>query len=248
MAADALDKPMPYIGDKPQLYNVDCVGYESIMLGMFEVHYGPANEVLYDYGAPKVTELMPMYSRDGYHFSRPNRRSLIASTMHEGDWDRGYVQSVGGVCIINGDELWIYYSAFAGDEQAKDQPWTVNGCYFNGATGLAKMRRDGFASMDGTGTLLTRKMEMRGKTALCVNADGEVHVDVLDADGHLLAVSRPFSGNSTRAEITFPDFDAATLNDRVFRLRFHVNGSLYAFGFTDANGDFGGARAAGMVK
>lgn len=31
---DELDKPNPYIGFEPQLYNAYCVGYESVMLGM----------------------------------------------------------------------------------------------------------------------------------------------------------------------------------------------------------------------
>ena len=108
MTCDELDLPNPYIGMQPQLYNVDCIGYESIMLGMFQILYGPQNEICEENGIPKITELIPMYSRDGYHFTRPNRESLINASMHRGAWDRGYVQSVGGVCIINGDELWIY--------------------------------------------------------------------------------------------------------------------------------------------
>ena len=35
---------------------------------------------------------------------------------------------------------------------------------------------------------------------------------------------------------------------KVFRIKFNVDGELYSFGFTDENGDFGGARAAGVVK
>ncbi|MDY5230976.1 MAG: hypothetical protein SPH44_07600 [Eubacteriales bacterium] len=107
---------------------------------------------------PKITELMPMYSRDGYNFSRPNRESIINASLCKGSWGRGYVQSVGGTLIIHGDELWIYYAAFGGDEKLKHrQPWTLNGMYSNGATGLAKLRRDGFVSMNGIGALTTKK-------------------------------------------------------------------------------------------
>ena len=61
-----------------------------------------------------------------------------------------YSVFVGGVTIINGDELWIYYIAFAGDETKKNESETMNnGMYCNGATGIAKLRRDGFVSVKG---------------------------------------------------------------------------------------------------
>ena len=71
------------------------------MLGMFQIMYGPENDVCEKYGVPKITELMPMYSRDGYHFSRPSREAFITASMMKGTWDRGYVQSVGGGVIID---------------------------------------------------------------------------------------------------------------------------------------------------
>lgn len=248
LMCDDLDKPNPYIGAVPQLYNVDCVGYESIMLGMFQIHLGPENAVCEENGIPKITELIPMYSRDGYHFSRPCRDSFIQSSMYKGEWDRGYVQSVGGVTVINGDELWIYYIGFGGDENYHHQSWITNGVYRNGATGLAKLRRDGFVSMHGTGTLTTRKMQFSGKTSFFVNANGWVWVELLDEEGRFLDRTNTFEGNHTKAELCFEKTKVDELNDRVFRLCFHVRGDLYAFGFANAVGDFGGAHAAGIVK
>ncbi len=248
MACDALDRPNPYIGFMPQLYNVDAVGYESIMLGMFQIMYGPENNICEAAGVPKITELQPMFSRDGYHFSRPCRDSIIHASLVKGTWDRGYVQSVGGVCIINGDELWIYYAGFGGDENYSNQSWFTNGIYRNGATGLAKLRRDGFVSMEGEGCLTTRMLTCHGKNSLHINADGCVSADILSETGDVLARSVPFNGNSTNARLQFADFNIASLNDTVFRLRFHVSGALYAFGFADKSGDFGGAHAAGIVK
>ena len=244
---DALDLPHPYIGFTPQLYNVDCVGYESLMLGMFQIMYGPENGGCERYGVPKITELIPMYSRDGYHFSRPCRESLIHASMHPGAWDRGYVQSVGGVLVIHGEELWIYYSAFGGDPANRCLPWTKNGMYCNGATGLAKLRRDGFVSMNGTGRLTTRQLIMHGKTGMMVNVNGSVTVKILSPEGKTLAVSEPFTGDSTNQPIRFPQFDVSRLNDTPFRLELAVSGRLYAFGFTDATGDCGGAHAAGRL-
>lgn len=248
MAADELDQVNPYIGYAPQLYNVDCVGYESIMLGMFQISYGPENDQCEAAGVPKITELIPMYSRDGYHFSRPCRDSIVNASLYKGAWDRGYVQSVGGVTIIHGDELWIYYIGFAGDEAYKNQSWITNGIYRNGATGLAKLRRDGFVSMNGKGMLLTRKLTFHGKSSMSVNAKGKVWVEVLDTEGGVLAVSREFEGDSTNARLDFGEYCIADLNEKVFRLRFHVEGKLYSFGFADASGDFGGAHGAGSVN
>jgi len=248
MCTDELDLPNPYIGMKPQLYNVDCVGYESIMLGMFQIMYGPANEICEARGVPKITELIPMYSRDGYNFSRPCRDSIINASMYKGAWDRGYVQSVGGVTVINGDELWIYYIGFGGDEKYAGLHWSENGIYRNGATGIAKLRRDGFVSMNGDGTLVTRKLTVSGKSALCVNAVGKVSAEILDAEGHSIAVSSEFLGDSTKAALAFDEFDVSSLNGSVFRLKFNVCGKLYSFGFVDERDDFGGAHAAGIVK
>ena len=107
---------------------------------------------------------------------------------------------------------------------------------------------DGFVSMNGNGTLLTRKLEYMDKTELYINADGKVSVEVITADGTTLAISKPFEGNSTKAKIIFEDFDVCSLNNTVFRLKFNVCGKIYSFGFTDKNGDFGGAHAAGIVE
>ncbi|MBE7063482.1 MAG: glycosyl hydrolase family 32 [Ruminococcaceae bacterium] len=247
LSCDALDKPNPYIGMTPQLYNVDCVGYESIMLGMFQVTFGPENNICEAHGVPKITELIPMYSRDGYHFSRPCRDSIINASVGEGTWDRGYVQSVGGVTIIRGDELWIYYIGFAGDRARAGQSAMTNGMYSGGATGIAKLRRDGFVSLCGDGTLLTRKVCFTEKNAMYINASGRVQVQLLDAEGGEIATSRVFDGDSTKAEVVFDSYNVSTLSGHVFRIRFIVDGALYAFGFADATGNFGGASAAGEV-
>lgn len=248
LMCDELDKPNPYIGFEPQLYNVDCVGYESIMLGMFQIMYGPENNVCEANGVPKITELIPMFSRDGYNFSRPSRDSIINASMHKGSWDRGYVQSVGGVTIINGDELWIYYIGFAGDETHAGEKWFTNGIYRNGATGLAKLRRDGFVSMNGKGTLTTRKLEFSDKCAMFINAVGTVSAEILDESGNVLDKSSVFCGDSTKAELKFAKINIKDLNGKVFKIRFNVEGKLYSFGFIDEKGDFGGAHAAGVVE
>ncbi len=244
LACDESDTPNPYIGFGPQLYNVDAVGYESIMLGMFQIMYGPENNICEQYGVPKITELIPMYSRDGYHFTRPCRDSIINASMTRGSWDRGYVQSVGGVAVINGDELWIYYAGFGGDENYRNVSWFTNGIYRNGATGLAKLRRDGFVSMNGRGTLLTKRIVFSGKSRFRVNIDGTVKALLLDDSGSVLAETAEVNCNKTDLDF---GMDITEFNNRPLRVAFDVDGKLYSFAFTDKNGDSGGAHAAGMV-
>lgn len=246
---DEEDLPNPYIDYyQPDLYNVDCVGYESIMLGMFQILYGPDNVKCENAGVPKITELIPIFSRDGFHFTRPSKESIIKASMYEGAWDRGYIQSVGGVCVINGDELWIYYIGFAGDKNKAKVSWFKNGMYSNGALGVAKIRRDGFVSLSGKGEVLTKNLVFNNRCQLFVNIDGKVTVEILDESGNLIAKSSEIVANSTHEKVCFANFDVSSISGRVFKLRFSIEGKLYSFDFTDENGDSHGAHAGGLVK
>ena len=175
-----------------QLYNFDAVAYESVMLGLFEIHQGPENGACERAGMPKITEIKFGFSRDGKTFVRGDYAAAIASEgWDSGKWDAGYVQPLANACVVMGDELWFYYGAFAGEPKRKSTKdrtydWTVdNGMYANGAMGLAKLRRDGFASYEGTGELVTKPLFFSGDW-LFVNADakaGSVAVELLDAKG-----------------------------------------------------------------
>lgn len=249
LCCDELDREDPYIRFAPQLYNVDCVGYESIMLGMFQIMYGPENDVCEKYGMPKITSLIPMYSRDGYHFTRPNRKPLIGASMAEGSWDRGYVQSVGGVCVIHGDELWIYYIGFAGNESRAGRDFFTTGMYWGGSTGIAKLRRDGFVSLDGKGRVTTKKLEFHGKSGMIVNCSGSVRAVITTPDGRTLAESERFFGDETARQLSFSENSVklSELCGRPVKISFEVDGELYSFGFTDDGGSSGGYMAAGSV-
>lgn len=223
--ADQFDPPDPDVGLTPQLYNLDAVAYESIMLGFYQIWRGPNNEDCL--GVPKITELNFAYSRDGFHWDRPDRTTAIEASRDAGTWDRGYVQSLGNICVLRGDEIWFYYTGFAGDESRP-----ANGMYANGAMGLATLRRDGFASMDAAqnGTLLTRPLTFSG-SHLFVNADvqgGLLQAEVLDQNGTVIAQSVLFEGDSTIHRMD--GIDLSVLSGQPVRFRFTVeNGALYSF-------------------
>ncbi|MEN6492842.1 MAG: hypothetical protein ABFD16_01005 [Thermoguttaceae bacterium] len=255
-AADRLDPADPDIGETSQLYNLDAVAYESLMLGFFEIHLGPPNEKCEKTGLPKITELQFAYSRDGFHWHRPDRTPAIRAERRD-VWDRGYVQSLGNLCCVRGDWLWFYYTGFQGDATKTGTNWLRNGMYDRGSTGLAFLRRDGFASMEAgprSGTLTTRPVRFTG-THLFVNADthqGDLRAEILDAAGKpiepfTLANCQGVQADSTIAPVTWTGGDLSSLKDRPVRLRFTLrNGSLYSFWISrDASGRSDGYVAGG---
>ena len=113
--------------------------------------------------------------------------------------------------------------------------------YAGGSTGLATLRRDGFASLDAgpeQGVLSTRPVRFSG-SRLFVNVDcpeGELRVEVVDEHGDAIlpftaSLCRPITGNSTRAEVVWrngPDLSAVA--DRPVQFKFLLRqGSLYSF-------------------
>lgn len=230
---------------KAQLYNFDAVAYESILLGLFEIHLGPENDVCEKRGLPKITDVKFGFSRGKNNFKRYDSKAAIASERWGSEkWDTGYVQPVANGCVVMGDELWFYYGAFRGEPQrananGKTYEWTVNnGMYANGAMGIAKLRRDGFASLEGTGELLTVPLEFAGEY-LFVNVDaraGSLAAELVNAKGQVV---EGFSAadcvvkevDSTRLRLTWKTRDRLNVPKlKGHRLRFRLeNAALYAF-------------------
>ncbi len=246
--ADSLD-PSPQ-GVACQIYNLDCVAYESLILGMFAIWRGD----------PRIDpEKMPRYftdvclgfTRDGFHWTRPDRRAFSALSEKESDWNWNNVQSVGGGCLVMGDKLYFYLSGAA----ARTSLSTHVG---PGYTGLVTLRRDGFASMDAAstaGTLTTRPVHFSGKH-MFVNVDcdgGQLQAEVLDAQNEVIA---PFSkDNCVPIEVDKTleavrwqgGGDLSSLAGKTVKFRFYLsNGQLYSFWVSPTpNGESHGYVAAG---
>lgn len=262
MRADRLDPVLQTVGDYPSLYNLDAVAYESVMLGAFTIFLGPENGFSTRTGIPKHTELQFAYSRDGFHFSRPTDRTPAIAPVREdkNSHERGYIHSNNGICIVNGDELWFYYTSFRGDESIVQHRAAEDGMYANAATNLAILRRDGFASLNASGctaTLTTRPLRYTG-LCLFVNGDfhkGNLRVSVLDEDKNPIPNFTaddciPMCEDSTRALITWKNEKTLKkLEGAVIRLRFEgKNGQLYSFWIADDERGYSrGFLAAGSV-
>lgn len=260
MAEDCLDLPDPAIGDRPQVYNFDAVAYETLFVGIIEMLKGPGNLKCERAGLPKVTDLVFCYSRDGFHFSRPNRAPAIASERWaSGKWDAGYVQPCSSICIVTPEKLRFYYSAFAGEtsrtnsvpgKDTSEHPWWKdNGMYANGAIGFAEMRRDGFAGVkptDAFGVLVTRPVVFSGRK-LFVNADaraGTCRVEVLSENGKEVLKTLVLEGRDTVKSCLG---DVGAFAKRKVRLRFALDrATLYSFWISPyETGESGGYLGAG---
>ncbi|UCH35832.1 MAG: glycosyl hydrolase family 32 [Armatimonadota bacterium] len=227
VGADKLDPRRADLNTSCELYNLDAVAYESIMLGLFSIWRGQPQD------RAKPNEVCVGFTRDGFHWYRPDRRAFIPVSENYGDWNWANVQSAGGCCLVVGDELWFYVSGRAGERGS-----SASGV---SSTGLAMLRRDGFASMDADesgGTLTTRRVRFSGKY-LFVNADadgGELRVEVLDEHGRMIrpftrANCVPISADKTLQAVHWKGAeDLSAVAGKPVKLRFRLtNASLYAF-------------------
>jgi hypothetical protein len=259
--ADKLDnKRANYnIGEEPQIYKVDAVGYESLLIGLIQPHYGPSNEVCAKGGYPKLTELQLAFSRDGFHWDRTSRETFISGYPHKKEsWERAYIHSIGGVCNIVGDKLHFYYTAFKGDETNRNPIAHWNGMYANASTGLATLRRDGFVSMEAEkdeAFLLTRVVKFTGNY-LFVNVDGprgRLYAELCGEDGKALpGFTRndclPITLDTTKYLVKWKNGESLqSFSGKPIRLKFYLtNAKLYAFWVSqNRQGVSAGATAAG---
>jgi len=252
--ADDLDVPDPdwIVQDRPQLYCLNATAYESLMLGLFAIHYGPENDVCSKGSFPKLTQIKVGFSRDGFHWDRPNRDHFIQATKREGDWDRAYLRPCGNCCTVTRDHLMFYYCGFSGKSSSgKDH------MYAGGSTHLAILRRDGFASMNAgqqSGHLTTRPVRFSGRR-LFVNCNvphGSLVAEVLDLDGNVIEpfsaeTCIPVTGDHTSVQVTWPGTsDLRALSDQSVKFRFWLrNGQFYSFWISltergESNGYVGG--------
>src|SRR4029077_1975664 len=126
------------------------VAYESLILGLFTIYRGERD------GREKPNDISLGYSRDGFHWSRPDRGAFLPVSENVGAWNWANVQSAGGCCLIRGNRLHFYVSGRQGGP-GTNLPGICS-------TGLATLRRDGFVSMDhgGGGPATRREAPERG--------------------------------------------------------------------------------------
>ena len=229
----------------PGIYNFDAIPYESIMLGFFSVWQGPENDVCLAENVIKRNQIMVGYSRDGYSWYREDMNPFMPVNENEGSWNQGNLQSVAGSPIIVDDKLYFYLS---GRKLEGKQEIT--------STGLAVLRRDGFASMKGNGELLTSKLNFDGDYFyLNANVKGELKVELLDANGLVIpgfskSDCNVVSGDNVAYNVTWKNNKTLTsLRDSVIKVKFYVtDGEIFSFWISSQeSGNSNGYTAGGGV-
>jgi hypothetical protein len=210
----------------------------------------------------KINEVTIGFSRDGFHWDRPDRAAFLPVSAKPGAWNWANVQSAGGGCMIVGDQLYFYLSA----RQGRPGTAAPGVC----TTGLATLRRDGFASMEwrpgempvrraspnqaSLGVLTTRPLTFTGEH-LFVNANasgGELRVEVLDSAGAVItpfdqASCEPLRGDSARHPVRWSSGSLRDFAGQEVRFRFWMSrGRLYSFWVSPwPSGESRGYPAAG---
>ncbi len=143
------------------------------------------------------------------------------------------IRCAGGV-LERGDELWLYYGGWREDHGTSRQHRHLTtpreAQRQAAAIGLAKLRLDGFVSLDAgdaEATLTTVALTCSGD-ALTINAradaGGYVVAEILDEAGHAVSSHSNQTCDAFRADALDP------FRGRRIKLRFHLKtAALYAF-------------------
>ena len=195
-----------------------------------------------------------VYSRDGQAWHRLNKAHTWLTRGAQDSWDR-YMVDITSPPVQVGDELYIYYGGFkchhdwwrSGLLEGLSVPEANDLSMAQSGLGLARLRLDGFASLDASqareGMVITRPFISDGEM-LIINAradkGGYIAVEVVDgADKPIPGCSRSecdqFTGDDVRHVLTWQGSSTVPkAGDNQFRkLRFFMHkASLYSFQMT----------------
>ncbi|QGQ94329.1 hypothetical protein EHS13_05115 [Paenibacillus psychroresistens] len=141
---------LPLEDDEPglQFYGSTGFNYESMYLGLLRCWRSGTTKQLY---------FQLVSSRDGQHWERAAYRQPFIGNEPLGTIGAGYQSDFSNPPIRMGDELWFYYGS---SQFGKNVRPNIGGIC------LAKLRLDGFASIEGgyaTGSIVTRPLDFYGK-------------------------------------------------------------------------------------
>lgn len=232
------NRPEEYQTD---IYNLPVFPYHGLYVGLPTVFNHSGNTSNNSDGFSMV-ELAA--SRNLIHWERiGNREKFIPLSPLDGgrNYDTAQLLAANRPIVKDG-ELWFYYSGLKWRSHPDDlKSEEVVERRDTGAICLARLRLDGFVSLDAgetEGQVLTKPLVMSGKS-LHVNVDapgGELRAELLEAGGEqvLPGYSRresiPVRGDRLNAELKWQDSNLAALAGKPARLRFVLrNARFYAF-------------------
>ncbi|MDN3357507.1 carbohydrate binding domain-containing protein [Actinomadura sp. DC4] len=175
-----------------EVYGMPAIRYGEQYLGLpwvFDITDSPTT--LADPGPDKGRQHVGLASsQDLLTWSRPSLGDVVAPGA-AGTWDWGW-DMTGTTLLTVGDQVRLYYAAFAGQHSCSDTDVTAGLCtkpFGNSRVGLVTWPKDRFESFHagtGGGSVTTRTLSPAG-TGLTVNVapgSGSLKVEVLDAGGN----------------------------------------------------------------
>jgi len=205
-----------------EIYSMMVFPYESVYMGLVQVFLARPDASWLD--------VQLAVSRDGVRFTRVGDRAAFIALGDVGEWDRFNLSLANNPPLQVGDELRFYYGGrlyrhgpYAGPDRGVSR----------GGIGLATIPRDRFAALVGSfdgGEVVTRPLKLTGRRLhLNAKADfGNVTLEVLDADGQTIAVSKPIERDSLDIPVEWQE-GALPGGDVPIRLRIKLqNARLYA--------------------
>ncbi|MBN2495680.1 MAG: hypothetical protein JXR96_13890 [Deltaproteobacteria bacterium] len=210
------------------LYGMSAFPYESMYLGFLWI-FRATDEDDCNHEGPVFVELVS--SRDGVAWKREEGdRPPLVDLGPPGAWDDSQVYTARKPLLV-GDELWLYYGGC-------DEEHGVNLEEKDCSIGLAKLRKDGFVSLDAgesPAQITTPTLSQTGGS-LHVNysaTGGHLEVELLDGDGQVIpqydrVACDPLTGDEVDRIVAWGGRTALPAGP--LRLRFIMqNASLYSF-------------------
>ena len=226
--------------------NLDESFYNMVHFKVGEVYVGLLN-VLHQ--VANTMDVYLMYSRDGWRWDHANPGRPWLTVTPE-SWD-AYMVNISTPPIVVGDELFVFHGGasnhhdwwITGLKEGLDVPEATDFGNVNYGLGVARMRRDGYVSLDAgpvrEGVLVTKALRTDNRQ-LVINAacgvGGYIRIEATDVDEQVLdggggADCGLFTQDDTAATITWKGRSDIP-HDGALRLRFFMrDASLYSFTF-----------------
>ncbi len=229
--------------------NLDDTFYGMIQFPMGNIRVGLLNVFHY---VANTMDVQIVYSHDGKNWRRAGQRQPWLTTGLSGSWDQFMVNASSPPLEI-GDEMWFYYGGsknhhdwwITGLAEGLNVPEVKDMSRVGYALGLAKLRLDGFYSLDAgpvrEGILVTRPFISNGKQ-IVINAEcdegGYIEGEIANLSDEVFpGYSRKdcdtFRGDEISHSLSWKGKVEIPV-ERVRKLRFYMrNAKLYSFQITD---------------
>ena len=243
--------PLPVSVPDDEIDNIDEAHYGMQQFRVGQLHFATLGVFRY---VDNEMEVRLLFSRDGIHFRPTDRARPFLAPRGPGHWD-AHMVSITSPPVEMGDEWWFYHGGtcshhdwWMGPPEGIDEPEVHDPAqYVRFGLGLARLRREGIASLDGSkqrdGYLVTRPLRAAGDRLL-INArcrkGGAIRAAVVDVSnqpigGCSLEASDAFSGDSTGHTVTWQGRAPAGAGGQWRKLHFLIrDAEIFSFRFVNA--------------